>query len=374
MTADRRLVTLHIGTPKSGTTFLQRELSRHRELLREHGYLYPGENPSHFIEVMSLRRRGFRGHEFEAAEGAWERVAAEVNAFDGPALISHEMLGGSDVETIQRGVDSFPGRPVRVVVTCRDLGRQLPAVWQEGVKNGDTERYEEFLTEAFAEWKGPASRKGVWAGQNLAGLGRRWGQVVGNDNVCFVTVPPAGAGTDDLWRRFAEAVGLPDADYALPEKPGNPSLGTVETELLRRFTERLPDDLPWPRRSRLVKRRFAQRRLVAHHTGGFLTVPEDRRDDTREVAGVMLEEIRAGGFRVVGDLADLDPSFRSDGTLPDQVGDDQLLSLALDLLVPLVLADDPGQRRAVPEKRQGDAQPSEGSSSLLARVGRRLRG
>lgn len=340
MPVDGPVVTLHVGTPKSGTTFLQRELSRNRGALREAGLLYPGSNPSHFIEAMSLRERGFKGHHYEASDGAWDRMAAEVNAFAGPALVSHEMIGGSERSVIQRAVDSFPGARVQVVVTCRDLGRQLPAVWQEGVKNGDTTAYADFLARGLEGWNGLSSRKGVWSGQNLAALGRRWGSVVGNENVVFVTVPPPGAATGDLWHRFSEAVGLPNIDYGVPEKPGNPSMGTVETELLRRLTTRLPEDLPWPRQSRQIKRRFAQNRLVKHHTGGSLTVPEAWRARTEEIAAEMVAEVRGGGHRVVGDLDDLKPHYK-DGTDPDAVGDDQLLSLALDLLVPLVLADEP---------------------------------
>lgn len=376
--SEQPVVTLHVGTPKSGTTFLQRELSRHRERLRAAGLLYPGSNPSHFIEAMSLRERGFRGHQYDAAEGAWERLAEEVAGFDGPALVSHEMIGGSDPSTIQRAVDSFPGRTVRVVVTCRDLGRQLPAVWQEGVKNGKTESYADFLDAGLGGWQGLSSRKGVWNGQNLAALGRRWGSVVGPDNVVFVTVPPPGSGTGDLWERFAEAVGLPDLDQGVRDRPGNPSMGTVETELLRRLVERLPEDLPWPKHSRQVKRRFAQNRLVKHHTGGSLTVPDAYRDRTAEVVDAMLAEVRDGGYRVVGDLDDLRPHYR-DGTDPDAVGDDQLLSLALDLLVPLVLSDEPpGPRRPEPVAEDpapaGPAGPAARARDLARRVVRRVRG
>jgi hypothetical protein len=34
-------VLLHVGTPKTGTSYLQDVLFRNRELLREHGILYP---------------------------------------------------------------------------------------------------------------------------------------------------------------------------------------------------------------------------------------------------------------------------------------------------------------------------------------------
>lgn len=340
MPADRHLVTLHVGTPKSGTTSLQNILARNRGLLLEHGLLYPGEKPGHFIEALSLRDSGFRGHRFEAAEGAWDRVVERILGHDGPALLSHEILGGSTRSVVRRGVESFGDRPVRVVITCRDLGRQLPAVWQEGVKNGETVSYASFLAENLGSWEGPDTATGVWRAQNLASLAERWGSFVGAENVHFVTVPPPGADPDVLWQRFREAAGLPTADYVIPEKPRNPSLGTVETELLRRLVERLPEDLPWPTFARQVKRRLAQRRLVRDRAGGVLTVPAQHRDATQQISGDVIDALRAGGYRWTGDLEDLRPQF-ADGTSPDDVTPEQLLDRALELLVPLVLEDGP---------------------------------
>ncbi len=340
-------VTLHVGTPKSGTTSLQNILAGNRELLREHGYLYPGDNQGHFIEALSLRDSGFRGHNFDSSEGAWERTVAEILAHDGPTLLSHEILGGSKRKIVKRAAESLPGRRLRVVITCRDLGRQFPAVWQEGVKNGDTITYEQFLSDAWEAWDGPGAATGMWRGQNLAGVAERWGSVTGPENVTVVTVPPSGTDHDVLWRRFGEAIGLPEAGYVIPEKPRNPSLGTVETELLRRVVSRLPEDVPWPTYARQVKRRLAQRRLVKERVGGSLSVPEHHRDRTREVSAEMRDAIRAQGFRVVGDLADLEPAFLEGGTTPDDVTDEQLLERALDVLVPMVLTDG-----AQPEKKR----------------------
>lgn len=340
------VVTLHVGTPKSGTTSLQNILSRNRALLLDHGYLYPGERSGHFIEALDLRDSGFRGHRFEGAAGAWDRVAADVLAHDGPALLSHEVIGGSTREVIKRAVTSFGGREVHVVITCRDLARQLPAVWQEGVKNGDTASYTAFLEELFGEWAGVGTGTGKWRGQDLAGMGRRWATHIDPAHVHFVTVPPAGAAPEVLWQRFREATALPDADYAVPDVPRNPSMGTVETELLRRIVERLPDDVPWPTFARQVKRRLAQRRLVNHKAGGSLGVPVAFRATTEQVAAEIVEGLRTGGFTVHGDLADLTPVFRDDSTAPDELSDAQLLDRALEVLVPLVLRDQPDQKSA----------------------------
>ncbi len=356
MSAPQPVVTLHVGTPKSGTTSLQNILARNRERLRRHGYLYPGENAGHFLESLSLRGSGFRGHSFPAAEGAWDRVVADVLAHDGPALLSHETFGGARPRVVEQAVRSFPGRTVRVVITCRDLGRQLPAVWQEGVKNGDTDSYAEFLATAFAQRDGDRAVAGAWRGQDLASMASRWAQGVGAENVVLVTVPPSGSDRDLLWQRFRSATGLPEADYAVPPKARNESLGTVETELLRRVVARLPEDLPHPVFARQVKRRLAQRRLAGERVGGSLGVPEDYRARTAEVTEEVVAALRAGGYPVVGDLEDL-RAAPPEGTDPGLVADAALLDRALDLLVPLVLGDRPGPG---PDARTaGEADPAE---------------
>ncbi|TIC87401.1 hypothetical protein E8D34_09725 [Nocardioides sp. GY 10113] len=337
MSAADRTVYIHVGTPKSGTTYLQRALSKNRRLLRRNGYLYPGRNPGHFVEAMGLIGRGFRGYLQPGAREAWEKLVADVNAHDGPALISHETLAPAGVRTIRRAVEAFVDREVRVVVTCRDLGRQLPAVWQEGVKNGDTGRYEEFLGHALDAWDGVDASSRLWSSQNVASIAQRWGSVVGPDRVALVTVPAPGGDPDGLWNRFAAAVDLPELAYAQPSTPGNPSLGTVETEFLRRFNLGLPDQLAWPDRARLVKRRFAQRQLVRYSSGGALGVPDVHHEPIRRIAGEMVEEIRRRGYAVHGDIDDLTPAFRPGGTFPDEVTDAQLLELAIELLVPMVL-------------------------------------
>ncbi len=355
MSASSRTVHLHVGTPKSGTTYLQRLLAGNRELLARHGYLYPGRQQAHFLAALDVRDRGFRGHRYPGSDGAWSDLVSQVMAVDGPALVSHEILGSADPAAIGRAVDSFPGRPVRVLVTCRDLGRQVPATWQERVKNRHLQTYDEFLDTVFAPpGSSPPGSGQFWRSQDLVDLGRRWGAAVGPGNVRFVTVPGAEAAPGELWRRFREAAELPDLAYRDPGRGLNTSLGTAETELLRRLSATLPDDLPWPAYSRRVKKRFAETELVGHATAGRLTVPAHHRPAVVEAAEQMMTRLRDSDHEVVGDLADLQPQFRADGTLPTDLTEAQLLELSLRLLGPLVLRE-PGRAptgRTTPSGRQ----------------------
>ncbi len=361
-----RTVYLHVGTAKSGTTYLQRRLAHNRGLLERHGYLYPGDRGSHFLASLDLRDTGFKGHRYAAAEGAWDRVAQQVRAFAGDALVSHETLAHAKDPAAREAVASL-GDDVRVLVTCRDLGRQVPAVWQENVKNRNTQSYPDFLAKVFAARDAGSGRDiAFWRAQDVAGLAARWADVVGPDNVVLVTVPRSGAAPGELWRRFSSAAGLPALDYEEASTGRNASLGTVETELLRRLNDFVPDDVPWPQYEKLVKHRLVELDLSPHEVGGRFTVPEEYQQRTREIAAGIIAELRGSGYQVVGSLDDLEPEFRSSATRPQDVTDGQLLDLALRVVADMAL------RRTGPRGR-ADVSGRDALRVLLARLRRRGR-
>ena len=329
-----RTVYMHVGTGKSGTTYLQRLLARNRSLLKKHGVLYPGSQSSHFLASMDLRTTTFQGHEYPEAEGSWDRLVSEARAFRGNVLISHETLGRARPKVIEKAVGSFPGSDVRVIVTCRDLGRQIPAAWQERVKNRNQETYADFLSQVFDGWNGGQTslRSVFWRTQNLVQLTRRWSGVVGAENVRLVTVPASGADANELWRRFARAADLPDLEYDVDIAASNASLGTAETELLRRLNPLFPEELTWPLYEARIKNRFVLGELSQHNVSGRLAVPEKYRESTEQIAAQMIGFLRGSGCTVIGDLEELRPSFRFEASLPDEVGTDALLDLSLQVL------------------------------------------
>ena len=74
-----RTVIVHVGAPKTGTSYLQDVLLRNREtLLRDAGILYPAERfDAHFLAALDLMQLPWGGLEQEAI-GAWDRLAEEV--------------------------------------------------------------------------------------------------------------------------------------------------------------------------------------------------------------------------------------------------------------------------------------------------------
>ncbi len=149
--AQRHEWCLHVGLPKTGTTYLQAVLAHHRDALREAGVLYPFVRPqAMFLGAVEVRgsREKF-GLSAEDVAGAWAALCDRVRAHDGLSVISHEILGGAEPDEIAAALRPLAGVEVDVVVTARDLGRQATAHWQEEVKLGDVRSFADFEREQY---------------------------------------------------------------------------------------------------------------------------------------------------------------------------------------------------------------------------------
>lgn len=311
-------VVLHVGAMKSGTSYLQGLMVLNRDLLAGRGLLVPGtvwrDQVSAVADVLGRTRVASAPE-----EGAWQRMVDEIDAWPGAAVISMEFLGPVGVKRIERVVSSFPPGTVEVVVTARDLNRQVPAMWQETLKNGRSYTFDEYV-EAVRAPDGPPG-KTFWREQTIAAMCRRWSDAVGVDHVTLVTVPRPGAPAGELWRRFSEALGVDGAGVVEPP-PANESLGAASVEVMRRLNA-LVEDLEFPTYAPVVKHRLAKKVLARRRPDepplGF-DVPEW----LVPLAARMVRRVDELGVRVVGDLADLVP-VPVPGVHPDSVsGDDRL--------------------------------------------------
>ena len=82
-------VLLHVGTPKTGTSYLQDVLFRNRPELAEAGVLYPADRfDAHFLAALDLMRLPWGGLETQA-EGAWGELARRVREHHGKIGRAH---------------------------------------------------------------------------------------------------------------------------------------------------------------------------------------------------------------------------------------------------------------------------------------------
>jgi len=299
---------LHVGLAKTGTTFLQAVLAENRPRLREAGFIYPFVRPEGMfhaaVEVRREYERWGLGPSF--IDGTWEALVAKARDFGGTAIISHEILAGAEPDQIAWAASKVRDFEVHVVVTVRDLARLLPAHWVEAVKNGHAVTFAELTREVLRDPEAEDTR--FWASHDLTAILERWAALVPAERVHIVVAPPRGSDRDELWRRFADAVGLPEGSVDTDiDRGANESLGAEEVHLLREINAALDGSIPQPYYSRVVKRLFAQR-LLGQLSSPRAVTPEELREPLTALAEGWLEHIRSNGYAVHGDLDELRPT------------------------------------------------------------------
>jgi hypothetical protein len=308
-------VVLHVGLPKTGTTYLQGVLAHHRDALRAAGVLYPFVRPqAMFLGAVEVRGSHDKfGLSASDVAGTWRALCDRVRAHQGPSLISHEILGGAEPDEIATALVPLAGLELDVVVTARDLGRQATAHWQEEVKLGDTRSFADFEREQFRADvpNGSGSqRPHFWHAQDYAAALRRWSTAVPGARVHLVVCPPSGAAPDLLWRRFAEACGITAVAAGVVDPsavaPANLSLTTEAIATLRSLNAALAGRITPREHARLVKSELGEGRL-AGRPGTPPRTPASLGDVLVPAADAWRDAIEAGTHPVHGDLDDLAP-------------------------------------------------------------------
>ena len=349
----RQRVFLHIGSPKTGTTFLQEVLWSNRDALREAGVLYPGPRPdAHFLATQDLRELVWHGHADPAAAGAWDRIVTAARNWPGASIISHEMLGSASPAAIKRALQSLAGLEVHIVITTRDLARQVPAVWQEDVKNCGLLRFGEFTRSlrGLDDSIDPFFARTFWSYQDLPAVLHNWADGLPAERVHLITVP-RGAPRDELWHRFAKTVGFDPATRPVEVEVRNPSMGIVETNVLRRVNQLVVSELDWPVYQRLVKNLLAVNVLAARPDSVPLRLPAEDQDWVRQKSKEMVQSLRESGYEVTGDLDDLLPETGGpDARHPDDVTDGEVLDAAIYAVSGLLHELEAERQRAADER------------------------
>jgi len=333
-----RKVVLHVGAPKTGTTLVQDLLHLNRHLLRERGVLYPGERfDAHFLAALDLLGKKWGGLEKEAV-GAWDAMVAEANAWEGDVIISHEVLAAASPRQVRRALSGLSG-DVHVVYSVRDLARQIPAEWQEGVKHRRTMPYGEFVADLCSEQPRTAQVQWFWSVQKWPDVLERWASTLPADRVHVVTVPPPDAPRALLLQRFLDVLGIEPDWLPAPSERANPSLGAVETTLIRKLNERLPARrLKGPYYREFVRELLAHRTLANRRGSAKIAIPPDLQGWVASTTADWVALLEARGYDVVGELAELAPApVVSPDDDPDDVAAEEELAVAYDAIEALVL-------------------------------------
>lgn len=333
---DTQRVFFHIGAPKTGTTFIQDVLVRNKNALRANGLLYPGRNGMHVMAALDLRNIVFKGHRYAEADRAWPRMVNTIKPWGGDAIIDQELFAGASEKQVARALRNLDFAEVHILLTVRDMARQLPAAWQEWIRNSETESFAEWLravhpaddAESDARWL-------FWRLHDIPEILRRWTRDVPPDRVHVITVPPAGSDPGTLWNRFAGVLGIDPDAYDTHSERQRASLAAAEAETLRALNIALRDeDVAWPTYDRIVKRYLAFE--LGERRGDPIALPKDHYEWAVEWSRDASAFIAERGYHVVGDLDDLIPTAPRPGVDPAEVSDKALADAAVAGMVALV--------------------------------------
>ncbi|HEY0905102.1 MAG TPA: hypothetical protein VGE14_14540 [Marmoricola sp.] len=326
-----RKVIVHVGAPKTGTSFVQDLLFASRDQLAETGFVYPGDRfDAHFLAALDLMQLTWGGLEREAV-GAWDALAEQVRAWPGTAIVSHEILATASRAHVARALDSLSTEDteVHVVLSARDLVRQIPAEWQENVKHRRTTTYGDFLDQLRDPGRRAVIASWFWGVQEVPAILDRWGSALPKDRVHLVTVPPPDAPADLLWRRFAQVLGLDPDQLVRDDVRRNASLGVAEAAVVRRLNESVAEIVPNHHYRALVREALVHQNLSRDRRSARLSVPPDVWKWAEQLSRRWVAELALRGYDVVGDLDDLLPRPALPWVDPDQVGPEELSEATL---------------------------------------------
>jgi hypothetical protein len=309
---------------------------RNKGALRADGLLYPGRNGTHVMAALDLRNIEFKGHRYAEADHAWPRLVKTIKSWGGDAIIDQELFAGATEKQVGRALRTLDFADVHILLTVRDMARQLPAAWQEWIRNRETETFADWLHAVHPPDDAKSDARWLfWRLHDIPEILRRWTGNVPAERVHVITVPPAGSDPGILWNRFAGVLDIDPDAYDTRSERQRASLAAAEVEALRALNIALRGQhVPWPAYDRIVKRYLAFE--LGERRGDPIALPKDHYDWAVQWSRDAAAFIAAGGYHVVGDLNDLIPTAPRPGVDPDEVSDKARADAAVAGMVALV--------------------------------------
>lgn len=348
-----RPLFLHIGLQKTGTSYLQSIFWQNKEVLAEQGLdMVPGSKRATFHLMLRARNRYRPAVDPPSVEGALDRLPEQLTQAPGDrALISEESLAPAPPEQITRLLEHCGDREVHLVITLRDLGRQLPSAWQQDIQSGAHVSYPDYFERMRETADDPLHR--LWSSKNVSAILERWGAHIPADRIHVVTVPPPGSDPEVLLHRFCEVVGVDHTVLNKEVARSNRGIGRIQVEVLRRVNFRLA---PENRRREIfgeVGKRYFAVQVLGSQAGDKILVPADEADWVRELSARYSAAIRDGGYHVVGDLADLDPAPEAFSEASYEVSESDVLAASSEALAFMLTA----RMTDLRERREAESAP-----------------
>ena len=217
---------IHIGPPKTGSTYLQSTLFHARDTLRASGIIYPDNWWTHPDQITHAPLfRLLRDKRFGEVKEAFQRI----NSTDCRIVVlSCEAFEDLTPEQFEALRDSIGKHPIDIVYYCRRWCERIPSAWKQTIKTGSYSTFPEFYMASVRhpKYSGFFNTSLIWAT-----IARHFGR----KNLKLVSYNSLREKNIDLFRHFAETFldwrGEANVrkDLILP----NHSPNTFDTEILR---------------------------------------------------------------------------------------------------------------------------------------------
>ena len=318
MATAKRPVYLHVGSRKSGTSFVQEALLESRPALAEQGLGLPLGNRTSHMEVALKPLLAAREGAPAAASDALRAVTRRLRRSTQQRLLltieDLAELADWQAELLLEALDDFD---VHVVVTARHWAKQIPSEWQQCVKERLTTPYQDYVRGIQDRDRASHTEQFI-ARQHVPGIAERWGRTLDPDHVHVIAVPPSSKDPDLLLGLFCSVLGVDPKTLTAPPRARNLSLGYQQAEALRRVNVALGKRLPdFYTQYRLAVRRDVARGTLLRQDGDPLRLPEEFVTWCSEESAAQVKELVGRGYHLVGDPDHLvfdgrqgEPAFR----------------------------------------------------------------
>ncbi|HVX55533.1 hypothetical protein [Nocardioides sp.] len=297
---------LHIGPHKTGTTALQHACHQARAELASQGVLY-ASRARHNADAarFAIGSRPRRGE--AVGRELWAHVSAALNdhRFARRIFSSESFANADDAGAARVIADLAPAERVHVVVSARPLAHLLPSQYQQFVQRGVT-------VQPFGPWvEGVLGRRDdvktrlFWHRHRLDEQVRRWGDLVGYDNLTVLVVD--GADRRFLPESFERLLGVARGTLADREVRSNRSLTAAEVELIRQWhVLGAAAGMPRAERHRMTGPVCDHLKRRDRDPGEpRLTLPAWAVEEANQRGAAIASRIAETGVRVLGDLGAL---------------------------------------------------------------------
>ncbi|MGI8521709.1 MAG: hypothetical protein ACR2K3_00130 [Nocardioides sp.] len=325
-------VFLHLGLPKTGTSYLQTIVWPARDRLAADGIVLPGRERRDHLWASRVVRGEKLGKAPKAHRTSWKRLRAELASSPGTGLLSHEFFAAASARQAAGVIEQLAPAEVHLVVTAREPLGLFTASWQESLKNKSTTPMADYSRSVSHNprviWN--------WRALDLRLVLRRWATEVPPEHVHVLPLDPMSPRAA-LWHTFADLIGVGDpAAYPLEESFPNVSMGVAEAETLRRVNAHLGGFGSALDRGVWVRTFLADERLVPRGGERFWPEPEQIQECRRR-GRKAVRYVERQGYDVRGDLQRLlVPEDLPTRRVPASVTEAEVAEVAVELAARLV--------------------------------------